>query len=126
MFHFKKTTLVIGLILFSTSAFADKCVTAKQRTTPEGYVLTAAKCIGAMEQYGELAGQDNSFFGSAKWLENAAFIDKTCGYGDGSMTVEEEAGFAKTNFTGFVINKNMGEARAVLSGCENLIDNFMQ
>ena len=113
-------------LLLSGTAYAGQCVKLADRTTPAGYVLTAAKCIGAMEQYGKMFGQDNSFFGSKKWHSNAAFMDKTCSYGNGKMSVADEAGFAKTNFAGYVLKKNMVEAKAVLSGCNNLLDTFMK
>jgi hypothetical protein len=118
-------TLLVSLLV-AEKATAEQCVDLKNRTTPAGYVLTAAKCIGAMEQYGKMFGQDNSFFGSKKWHSNAAFMDKTCSYGNGKMSVADEAGFAKTNFAGYVLNKNMVEAKAVLSGCNNLLDTFMK
>ena len=125
----KQIYACLALLVFlsvAEKATAEQCVDLKNRTTPAGYVLTAAKCIGAMEQYGKMFGQDNSFFGSKKWHSNAAFMDKTCSYGNGKMSVADEAGFAKTNFAGYVLNKNMVEAKAVLSGCNNLLDTFMK
>jgi hypothetical protein len=118
--------LLLVSMAVAGKANAEQCVDLNNRTTPAGYVLTAAKCIGAMEQYGKMFGQDNSFFGSKKWYGNAAFIDKTCSYGNEKMSVADEAGFAKSNFAGYVLNKNMVEAKAVLSGCNNLLDTFMK
>ena len=53
-------------------------------------------------------------------------MDKTCSYVNGKMSVADEASFAKSNFAGHVLNKNMVEAKAVLSGCNNLLDTFMK
>ena len=114
-------------LLLSGTAQAGQCVKLADRTTPGGYVLNGAKCIGAMEQYGKLSGEDPNMWGSEKWQNNAAFIDKTCDYKRGyNLSVAEEAGFAGTNFAGYFLNKNMGEAKAVLSGCDNLFSTFMK
>ena len=53
---------LLAFLSVAEKATAEQCVDLKNRTTPAGYVLTAAKCIGAMEQYGKMFGQDNSFF----------------------------------------------------------------
>jgi hypothetical protein len=120
-------SLLGAFLLLSGTAYAGQCVKLADRTTPGGYVLNGAKCIGAMEQYGKMSGEDPNMWGSEKWQENAAFIDKTCDYkGKYSSSVAEEASLASTNFAGYLLSKNMVEAKAVLSGCDNLFSTFMK
>jgi hypothetical protein len=119
------------LILFSIISFAQNshamgCLDKKTRIMPDKYVLTAAKCIGILEQYGTITGEDNSFFGTKKWHDIATMIDKSCKYGDGKISTKNQATFAKANFTGYFTSKNLTQVKALLSGCNMLLDKALE
>ena len=126
MLKFKKRlkTLLLTAVYFFIAVDAQSmdCLNKSSRTMPDGYVLTTAKCIGVLERFGELTGQDNSFFGTKKWQKNAAFLDKKCKYGSGKLSVTDEANFAKVNFSAYFASKNILQAKATIEGCQKLLD----
>jgi hypothetical protein len=119
-----KKHLLLAAVLgsISTSIANAGCLDVSKRTMPDGYVLTAAKCIGVMQQFNELQGNSEGAAGwaSNRWIENAKGIDTACEYGDGSLSVADEASFAKTNLLGYFVQKNKPQVQAVMGGCDQL------
>ena len=112
--------VIFGLMTVNTANAG--CLDLGKRTMPDGYVLTAAKCVGVMQQVNELQGNSEGAaeWASDRWIENAKGIDSVCEYGDGSMTVADEASFAKTNMLAYVVAENLAQAQAVMGGCNQL------
>jgi hypothetical protein len=111
---------VLGSLVASTANAG--CLNESNRTMPDGYVLTAAKCIGVMQQFSELQGDSEGAadWASNRWIKNAKGIDAMCKYGDGSLSVSDEASFAKTNLLGYFMQKNKPQLHAVMGGCDQL------
>lgn len=89
---------------------------------PDGYIISAAKCIGVMGKLNELQVDNDGAreWSSQRWLDNAKGIDEVCGYGDRSLSVGEEADFAKANFVGYVLSQNKYQIQSVVGGCNQL------
>jgi len=120
----KKINLIISICVLTILGpdLQARCLEQDQLTMPDGYILSAAKCIGVMAKLSEFQGKNDDAieWSSQRWIDNAKGMDENCGYGNGALSVEEEADFAKANFVGYVSSQNKYQIQSLVVGCRDL------
>ena len=122
----KKNNLIIStfVLLILGADLQARCLEQEQLTMPDGYILSAAKCIGVMGKLSEFQGNNDAVteWSSQRWIDNARSMDEICGYGNADLSVEEEADFAKVNFVGYVSSQNKVQIQSLVVGCNQLFE----